>query len=315
MHALGTEVERLREQQLQQEQQRQLVVMTLQAEMTSLRQEIDMTRLQREHQRSWNKNVLKEQSVRFDEEMDVLREQLRGQKKQQEEMKELRAELSELKASLHEASTKVHRQFPGGTKLDAPPKYSRAQGMNPASPDDEEKLHAEFDAAKQEKDRGRVERSISALQARWQHFLCNQNNYMFASNFDNGLTDILVQIRDFSVAHVHATAQTLDLVMQAMHSLHRFTTLKADEGQDCLSVPKKVACWLPFDAFAALLLRGLGWKYEDSERSLRQVQQAEEYLRSEMDRRMLEHSLGPWFPDTTAGLEKCIKRLASTSSA
>lgn len=284
-----TNLAKLKLEQGHQQQQQQLLIMALQSDTTSLRQEIDMTRVQREQQRHWNKDVLKEQAEGFQREINLLTEQLKDQKAQQKDIQELRAEIAELKAG----NLRGRQQSPGP--------------MNgPAHPHDESNnvvLAQTNDAAKEAK---LIEKSITARQAQWQHFLSQKGNYMYAPNLENGLKDIVRDIRKFSIRHPHSGLVAFNMVLFAVDCLYEFTIEGKDSEQDFLSVPRKMDAWKEMDEFAFSLLRGMGWRYPDAKETLDLLEKAREVLEIEMQH-MPELKWTPWLEFTTTGLRKCCQ--------
>lgn len=286
-----TDLAKLKLEQGHQQQQQQLLGMALQSDTTSLRQEIDMTRVQREQQRHWNKNVLREQAEGFQREINLLTEQLKDQRAQQKDIQELRAEIAELKAGHLRGRSKS----PGA--------------MNgPAHPHDESNnvvLAQTNDAAKEAK---LIEKSITARQAQWKHFLSQKGNYMYAPNLENGLKDIVRDIRKFSIRHPHSGLVAFDMVIFAVNHLYEFTIEGKDSEQDFLSVPRKMDAWKEMDEFAFSLLRGLGWRCPYAKETLDLLEGERMLLEGDMRHRMPELKWTSWLNFTTTGLKKCAPR-------
>lgn len=285
-----TDLAKLKLEQCHQQQQQQLLGMALQSDTTSLRQEIDMTRVQREQQRHWNKNVLREQAEGFQREINLLTEQLKDQKAQQKDIQELRAEIAELKAG----------SLRGRSKSPGP--------MNgPAHPHDESNnvvLAQANDTAKEAK---LIEKSIIAREAQWKHFLSQHGNYMYAPNLENGLKDIVRDIRKFNIRHPHSGTVAFDMVVFAVDHLCEFTIEGKDSKQDFHSVPLKMDAWKEMDEFAFTLLRGMGWRYLYAKEMLDLLEKKRELLEVSMRHCMPELKWITWLVFTTTGLRKCAR--------
>jgi hypothetical protein len=151
-----------------------------------------------------------------------------------------------------------------------------------------------------------IKLSIRERQQRWDFFLSQQGNYMFAPNLENGLKDIIRDIRQLSIRHPRGALVAFDLLMLAANTLYRFTVEGADSSQDFHSVPLKLQAWIQMDQFGALLLRGLGPNYDIAEKTLSDIELQRRKLEETIAERLPELSFDCWFQQTAAGLEKCI---------
>ena len=301
---LQAELVKMKREQQRQIKDQQSLLTALQAEAMSLRQEVDMTRVQREQQRQWNKRALKEQADSFHEEIDLLTEQLQSQTDQSQDLKGLRAELAELKASL--IPDEGARQLRSArTHHHAAPK-PRTQKEVP-KPVEEVVVHVP-PPDHVIKEVNLLKSSIKSRQKQWDFFLSREGNYMYVTNLENGLKDVLRDIRQFNIRNPQGGLFAFDLVMLAATTLFHFTVMGADEQQDFYSVPLKIGAWKSIDEFGALLLRGFGWHYAEAELALAEIESQKRKLEEMMAERLPELRFDSWFQQTSAGLQKCVGR-------
>lgn len=131
---------------------------------------------------------------------------------------------------------------------------------------------------------------------------------MFAPNLENGLRDVLREIRQFNIRHPKGGYLAFDLVMLATNTLFMFSVAGADSEQDFYSIPLKLAAWKQMDEFAAILLRGFGWRNDEAELALRDLLGQKTRLVEVVRERLPDFEVEGWFSLTSAGLEKCVGR-------
>lgn len=155
-----------------------------------------------------------------------------------------------------------------------------------------------------------VEKSIIELGRRWDFFLKQEGNYMYLANLENGLRNVLRDIRTFNIQHpqhVGATA-SFDLIMLAAKTLSRFIVAKPDEKQDGHSVPLKLAAWRDLDEFGVRLLRGLGWQYNEAKSAIERLSALQDELEGSVGSHLPHFTAEPWLAETRAALQKCVER-------
>lgn len=292
-----------------------------------LQQELDMTRVQREQQRQWNKRALRDQAEGYREQVEGLKRQVEAREQQQREIGTLRAEVAELKAGLQQLGEgeRLSKPAPWETRphdhhilsnsssdtgsKDHDNSSSKEVATSSSAPVNNPELgnrvadKPEFDE-EIVKEADLVKRSISARNTQWKHFLSCKDNYMFAPNLENGLNDILREIRQFDIRNTNARSLTIDLTLDAIGVLYTFTVAGVNPTQDLVSVPAKLQAWRRWDEFLATLLRGFKLNDVDAKAALANLEVCRQFLFGQVIGRGMSASTDSWFAETCARLEK-----------
>ena len=283
-----------------------------QAELMALRLEVEMVRVQREQQRQWNKSALAFQKSRFEEEIEHLKNQVNWQDEQTNELDLLKSEMAELKASIAKTTTVTSTGVALSTSSRDPPVRKETSTPKPPS-----SVRAQLSPAQAEVVK-RIKKSIRSRRESWMHFLSQEGNCMLTTNLENGLKEILREIRHFNVDHPKLGLEAFELLTYAVLCLHPFMIFGHKDDHDRNSLSSKVAVWQPMDDFAALLLQGVRWQHRLADSDLEHIEDHRSWLARDirgLSKRFQDHStcdMDSWLSKTTAGLKRCIKKMDLT---